>query len=486
MKTKLLSVVLLLTFLSLFNQTYAQDFYPLNDGDFWEYVQEDTLTLDSGELGTREYSYTKEIISDTLMPNGIAYKKIKRINAANSVNNAPRYEYERKDASGNIYIYYNNQDILLYDFSKVNGDTYPSHFPGLSWTVSKWTEIKFGKERQLFGFTIKSNDYAFIIRIMADSLGVIEYAESDPYADPFSDTAIFKNGYLWGALTNGERMGDLLADKQKIDWNEYYPLHVGDFWVYRGRKPMMGPLGPVMQEYERIVKVKNDTIMPDGNRYFNKDGQYERIDSLGYVYAWINNSPIKILEFSSVLGDTYNHKESYLVWGKNEVMHNYFLRFYHNYQDGAPSSNNWYAYQKGVGLVDLLVEEVPNNNNNIDEELKGAYINWQVFGDTVINLNIVISIEDEAEIITNYALDQNYPNPFNPATNITFQLPKESFVSLIIYDMLGEKVETLLNEYRGVGEHTITFNAHNLPSGIYFYTLQTNGLTETKKMLLLK
>ncbi|MFH0736607.1 MAG: T9SS type A sorting domain-containing protein [bacterium] len=85
-----------------------------------------------------------------------------------------------------------------------------------------------------------------------------------------------------------------------------------------------------------------------------------------------------------------------------------------------------------------------------------------------------------------YNLLQNYPNPFNPTTIISFTLPKSDFVKLELYNTLGQKVKSLLDENLESGLHKIEFNANNLASGIYFYKLVTSNYTETKKMILQK
>jgi hypothetical protein len=86
----------------------------------------------------------------------------------------------------------------------------------------------------------------------------------------------------------------------------------------------------------------------------------------------------------------------------------------------------------------------------------------------------------------NYEMSQNYPNPFNPSTTIRFSVSESSFINLSVYNSLGEKVEELVNEVKEVGVHSINFKAESLPSGIYFYRLQTPNFTQTKKMILLK
>jgi hypothetical protein len=87
---------------------------------------------------------------------------------------------------------------------------------------------------------------------------------------------------------------------------------------------------------------------------------------------------------------------------------------------------------------------------------------------------------------TIYSLSQNYPNPFNPSTTIEFQVAKDGFVSLKVYDILGNEVKTLVSESMNKGRYNAVFDASGLSSGIYFYKLQTDGYTAVKKLMLLK
>ena len=98
----------------------------------------------------------------------------------------------------------------------------------------------------------------------------------------------------------------------------------------------------------------------------------------------------------------------------------------------------------------------------------------------------ISSISGTGEIPDKYLLYQNYPNPFNPTTNIHYDLSKSGFVKLIVFDMLGREIETLVNEVQISGIYKATFNAATYPSGVYFYRLTTVGFSETKKMILLK
>ncbi|MBL7127917.1 MAG: S8 family peptidase [Ignavibacteria bacterium] len=98
-----------------------------------------------------------------------------------------------------------------------------------------------------------------------------------------------------------------------------------------------------------------------------------------------------------------------------------------------------------------------------------------------------ISVKQISELIpTKYELYQNYPNPFNPTTIIKFAVPKNDFVSLKVYDILGKEVAVLLNGELEAGVYDLTFDASRLSSGMYFYKVETNNFADTKKMLLLK
>jgi hypothetical protein len=88
-------------------------------------------------------------------------------------------------------------------------------------------------------------------------------------------------------------------------------------------------------------------------------------------------------------------------------------------------------------------------------------------------------------------LSQNYPNPFNPSTTIRYEIPEQSFVTIKIYDVLGNEIATLANEEKPAGTYDVVFGSHsgkdrNLASGIYFYTLSTGNFLSTKKMILMK
>ncbi len=100
---------------------------------------------------------------------------------------------------------------------------------------------------------------------------------------------------------------------------------------------------------------------------------------------------------------------------------------------------------------------------------------------------IVTNNEDvSSETVQEFTLDQNYPNPFNPSTNISFTLPQQSNVSLKVYNLLGQEVVTLVNEIKTAGQHSVSFDASQLSSGMYIYRLEAGSSIQTRKMMLIK
>jgi len=105
----------------------------------------------------------------------------------------------------------------------------------------------------------------------------------------------------------------------------------------------------------------------------------------------------------------------------------------------------------------------------------------------VMKYNTLVSVDETPTAIPDqFTLLQNYPNPFNPTTQIAFTLPQSGFVTLKVYDVLGNEVTTLINEFREAGSFNVTFDAKNLPSGTYFYKLSNVQGNLINKMLLIK
>lgn len=118
----------------------------------------------------------------------------------------------------------------------------------------------------------------------------------------------------------------------------------------------------------------------------------------------------------------------------------------------------------------------------------GSGILIGTFGGIYLASDVITRVEEPEPmgIPSSFALHQNYPNPFNPSTTIKFDLPHREYVNLTIYNMIGQRVETLVDGEKGAGIHRIVWNAGNLPSGVYLYRLQTGTFMQAKRMVLVK
>ena len=97
-----------------------------------------------------------------------------------------------------------------------------------------------------------------------------------------------------------------------------------------------------------------------------------------------------------------------------------------------------------------------------------------------------LGISDDAPIASRYELGQNYPNPFNPTTHIRFNIPETANAKLTVFNVMGEEVATLVNGVMQAGGHTVSWNAASMPTGVYFYQLESGNFSQTKKLLLVK
>jgi hypothetical protein len=160
------------------------------------------------------------------------------------------------------------------------------------------------------------------------------------------------------------------------------------------------------------------------------------------------------------------------------------------------SSNLFASTSAGLFMSDNFGSSWKSINSGLTSEvtafaLREPYLyvgttSGKVYKRSLDEMNITMVESPTVERPTNFILYQNYPNPFNPTTTIKYSVPKQSYVTIKIFDALGREVTTLLNEEKSVGNYSIEFNASSFPSGIYFYRMQAENFMETKKLILLK
>ncbi len=251
-----------------------------------------------------------------------------------------------------------------------------------------------------------------------------------------------------------------------------------------------------------LKRVLADTLLSNGKKYFiveqppftyyeikNLERVLIRIDSTnGVVYKFLSEQTPeeKIDSLFCMSGSFFNNK--FICWGTSysTVFSNLLL----TKTIGSPTSSNYgFYWRKAIGIGIYYQENwrtiVTAEGNKYN--LVYAKINGKEYG-TFVGVN-------EQEIIpSTYSLSQNYPNPFNPTTKIKFSIPAvetrrgESlqYVTLKVFDMLGNEIATLVNEEKLPGDYEVTVNGNNLASGVYFYRLTTKDFSLYKKMILIK
>jgi hypothetical protein len=145
------------------------------------------------------------------------------------------------------------------------------------------------------------------------------------------------------------------------------------------------------------------------------------------------------------------------------------------------SFNNGFAVQSSAnisitsGVGQSLVGSMQQGNTRIESGF-------------LVPVSLITAVDENGvkQIPLTYKLYQNYPNPFNPSTTIQFDIPKLSKVTLKIIDMLGREVATLVDEQLQPGEHKVIFDTGKLPSGVYFFRMDAEEFSATKKLMLLK
>jgi hypothetical protein len=214
-----------------------------------------------------------------------------------------------------------------------------------------------------------------------------------------------------------------------------------------------------------------------------------RLDS-GTLTVWtaiINDTssvvPVELNSFSANVLDG----KVYLNWQTSTELNNRGFEIERkevSSLQSAVGNEEWrtIGFVNGKGTTSEL-----NNYSFIDEPIESGLFTYRL---KQVDYNGESKYSDEVEVnfifANDYRLSQNYPNPFNPITTIEYQIPKSTFVTIKVYDVLGKEVVTLVNEEKPAGIHEVNFEPKDLTSGLYLYKISAGGFEQTRKMLLLK
>jgi len=150
-------------------------------------------------------------------------------------------------------------------------------------------------------------------------------------------------------------------------------------------------------------------------------------------------------------------------------------------QDGSVVFRFMYTAPDAPATVTMFANGNSVNYNGLE---LGDY--WNYAESKTISVGGLSGAGQEEKIHNSFTLSQNFPNPFNPSTKIKFLIPETSFVQLYVYNVLGNRIEVLVNDVRSAGVYETEFDGNNYPSGIYLYKIICKNFTETKKMILLR
>ncbi len=273
----------------------------------------------------------------------------------------------------------------------------------------------------------------------------------------YTGSGMILSGYMGGWSSRLEFYYiKYLNDLKEVIWEKYYPCFDSEVFP-NGRRTYFFNFNSRPDGHSSLATIWRDEDMD----YDEEPGELYmvNIDNDTGNFLWLNN-------IDSRPDQLLNYGDSFLIRNGTSVIKADISEF---------------------GLDTLWVTEYPNTGKIT--VVDNGYISASIVGGDlyVYRFDERTNIEDSSPLPASAALHQNYPNPFNPVTEISFSIPETSKVDLSVFDTAGSLVKTLVNEKRSYGRHTVEFDGSGLNSGIYFYRLQTDGITiGAKRMLLLK
>jgi hypothetical protein len=299
--------------------------------------------------------------------------------------------------------------------------------------------------------------------------------------------------------------GNILFPQQMVEFANSN-VGIASFGSSGGLK-IYDPNGTIVNEFNSVSGLRGVHYLGSGNIIVTNSGGVHEIDGTtgdfvrtivaGVSAQYVNScnftldfTPVELASFTA----SFNNNSVILNWITSSELNNsgFEIEKQVGSQQSAVSSFETICFVDGNGTTTET-----NYYSFIDEEISaGIYkyrlnqIDFDGTQEVVGELNVNLTLPER------FSLDQNYPNPFNPSTTIRYSIPNSEFVTLKIYDVLGNEVATLVNEEKPAGSYEVEFsakvgsasggNAYNLSSGIYFYTLQAGSFTQTKKLILLR
>lgn len=276
--------------------------------------------------------------------------------------------------------------------------------------------------------------------------------------------------------------GSLLWAQDPLD---FFPHHLGDVWEYW------------LEQYPGSYIITQNEITKDS---LGNDGRYY-VETTRFGKFVIDTTTFEVFQSYGTLDKLYrldaDSGEAWIVWEDSSGQHQGIAVVYDVFQDilfGQSVSVkviNYYAVNIALSeslwtSTDYLASDFGLVRRDVEFSAPYYFIRGAII-DSVLYGNVTSIEEAEKYGLPGwFTLHQNYPNPFNPYTTIEYQLSRAAPVTLQIFNSLGQRVATLVNELQLPGNYQIRFDGSNLSSGEYYYRIEANGFLQHKKMLLVK
>jgi hypothetical protein len=258
-----------------------------------------------------------------------------------------------------------------------------------------------------------------------------------------------------------------------------YPLHAGDRWEY------------LLDVNSRVYTVKDlgDTLMAGGSTYaYLDDGIYSyyayqrqsgnRVywltpcltqEQLRYDFGLsVGDTVASIVDPADTLDIIFTSRDTVYIFGRDRRQWSFSFRFRH-----IVDGDEFHIITDSIGLTYL-------GQTFGAFTLRGAVLNGVTYG-TVTTVNDQLQSSP-----VQFELCQNYPNPFNPSTSISFSIFQHAHVRLLVFNVLGQLIESLVDEDKQPGNYSVLWNANDVASGLYLYRILAEGLIQTKKAVLIR
>jgi hypothetical protein len=408
---------------------FSQDWLPLEVGNKWQYIN---YSWSSTPYDPTVYRYSLKytsILSDTLI-SGIQY--FNGLYGSGTTGNGVWTRYD--SLTQQIYVFCDSAAVLHMDFT-LPDSTY-SGLLSTPYYCGPWIDVGISTSEDSF---LNSQVEVKLYQWFEPGLMEIDYSIS--YLQYFGILKVESNWHVSGGHLgySSKRLIQCILNGQNFSDN-----------------------------YSPEIIIQPDTTLSDSVLNFTFQVKHK------YNHIFPEGSPNTSLNFiDSVLFYSFYLKQDTIF---NSAIVAQWITGTENYQLSVPLDMNLLRnnYKLLYKIESIDKGLVPHKSYSPES---GYYI---------AELDTTTDIKEEVSKPNRFYLYQNYPNPFNPNTKISWQSPVGSWQTLKIYDVLGNEVATLVNEYRNAGSYDLEFNASKLSSGVYYYKLRAGDFVDTKKMILLK